>query len=512
LLQIKVYKSRIILYLPDLFNYAIFAISKGNHMGKDSLIKSTAGKSASKKKKSTAKKAASSKKASAKTKTNAASEIKPKDPTKPNTTKPDTKVTMKDLIFKQFDSQKPPTADIPASPDFSRMTAPPLIGSDDPQEVSRLRELLTRQYTMADIRAAAKEPEEIKAPADPEPVAEEPLAEPLPETPIAPEAQSTPPVSEPAAAQPTIISEADVAPSVSTVTTEAAAEPAPETSAPTPDASAPKVAAGAPSAGQTEAAQSGPSASEPPETKPGSSSPPPSGPNGGSEDPVMRAMKFGALALGLIAILIIWASYANSSRYYIQEERDGVTILRGMFSPTGTRTLVQLPKVTIDAPIQDVYTRKEVYPLVFAYYIANADGLLEKRGLPDFEAIQAYLVAAERFALNRDMRAQVSNRAENLQRMQLIHLAHVEISKGTEQALDAALQNLNQAKRLTSEPMQLEAIHQIENLVNERKAQLTPGAKPKPATEPTPATEPKPATEPPPATEPKPATEKAQER
>jgi hypothetical protein len=486
-------------------------------MGKDSLIKSTAGKSASKKKKSTAKKAASSKKASAISKTNAASEIKPKDPTIPNTTKPNTKVSMKDLIFKQFDSQKPPTAGIPASPDFSRMTAPPLIGSDDPQEVSRLGELLTRQYTMADIRAAAKEPEEIKAPADPEPMQPPPAQAPEsaatlsgqpsaetqiapsestaqavtgPQEPLAPEAQSAPPVSmEPAAAQTAIISEADVAPSVSTVPTGAAAEPTPETPASTPDASAPKVAAGAPSAGQTEPAQSGPSVSEAPATKPGSSPPPPSGPNGSSEDPVMRAMKFGALALGLIAILIIWASYANSSRYYIQEERDGVTILRGMFSPTGTRTLVHLPKVTIDAPIQDVYTRKEVYPLIFAYYIANADGLLEKRGLPDFEAIQAYLAAAERFALNRDMRAQVSSRAENLQRMQLIHLAHVEISKGTEQALDAALQNLNQAKRLTSEPMQLEAIHQIENLVNERKARLTPGAEPTPATEPIPATE-----------------------
>jgi hypothetical protein len=292
-----------------------------------------------------------------------------------------------------------------------------LIGS----RVSRLRELLTRQYTMADIRAAAKEPEDIKAPADPEPMQPPPVQAPEstttapgqevlppaetqiapsestaqavtePQVPIAPEAQIAPsvstvaeePLTEPLPETP-IISEADEAPSVSTATTEAAAEPTPETSTPTLDASAPKVAAGAPSAGQTEAAQSGPSVSEPPETKPGSSSPPPSGPNGGSEDPVMRAMKFGALALGLIAILIIWASYANSSRYYIQEERDGVTILRGMFSPTGTRTLVQLPKVTIDAPIQDVYTRKEVYPLVFAYYIANADGLLGKTRLARF--------------------------------------------------------------------------------------------------------------------------------
>lgn len=404
-------------------------------MGKDSLIKSTGTKSASKKKQTAAKKTASKKAAPAKSTKGTGTKAKS---SKSAPKKAVTKATIKDLIFKTFESNWPPAAAAPPAPDVTGRSAPPFINSDDPGEVQRLRALLFQRYSMAEIRAAAIPPEKRQPAAEPEPLPEA-IAEAAPVP--APEAPESP------------------APQPSAETTTDETTPDDETTGvePTPQAT---TAALPP---QREPVPEPPDRSPPPELPPAT--------NGSSDDPVLRAMKIGGAVLALVAALIIWASFANSVKYYAVAERDGVTVWRGAFSPTGKRVVAVLPNLQLEEPVQSVYNRKEIYPLVFQYYLDRANAEVEAAGLPDLDAVKGLLDQGEQYVLNREMGAAVQDRRNALRRIQLIHQAHVEISKGTAASLDAALGHLKQAQRLTDDSVQLEAIDRIVTLVDQRRAE-----------------------------------------
>lgn len=196
------------------------------------------------------------------------------------------------------------------------------------------------------------------------------------------------------------------------------------------------------------------------------------GANGSQTDPVVRAAIIGAAILALLAVLIIWASFANRAKYYIVPEGDGVAVWQGIFSPTGKRLLAVLPALQPAEPIKEVYARNEVYPLIYTHYLAGADALLQADGLPDYPTIEGHLKAAQRYAADPTARAAVRSRIDNLQRTRLIHQAHVEISKDTPESLAVALERLEQAQRVARDAVQLEAINQIVTLVNERRAEL----------------------------------------
>jgi colicin import membrane protein len=381
-------------------------------MGKDSLIKSTGNPSGTGKKKPAAGKKAAPKAAAAGTKKSGGAKTATAKAAAGN---PAAEVTLKDLIFKKFDSQKPPAAGPPPAVDLSAMTAPPFIDSDDPREVARLRALLFQRYSMSDVQAAAKAPAAAEPPPAPEPA----------------------PESAPASGPPP----------------EAAPAPGPAPAPEPPAAAAPEpTAAAAPE----------------PWSRTGSGN----GANGPQPDPVVRAARIGAAILALLAVLIIWSSFANRAKYYIVPEGDGIAVWQGIFSPTGKRLLAVLPALQPAEPLKEVYARNEVYPLIYTHYLASADALLQAGGLSDYPAIEGHLKAAQRYAADPTARAAVASRMDNLQRTRLIHQAHVEISKDTPESLAVALERLEQARRVAGDAVQLEAINQIVTLVNERRAEL----------------------------------------
>ncbi|MCJ8500518.1 hypothetical protein [Desulfatitalea alkaliphila] len=466
-------------------------------MGKDSLIKSTTAKSGAKKKKTTSKKTTAKKSAPAKSKTKKSAAAAGKKTTKAAAKKTTAKTTVKDLLFKQFDSRFTPAAGGPPTADRSAMSAPPLITADDPAEVQRLRGLLDRRFSMAEIKAAAKEPPPVeKKPAAPEPDVPEPPVTASTEVPAG--EQETAPPDPPEAAKPVEQPAAPIAtpapPEAKAPVSEAgsAEDPPPvaeevsaqtPTPVPEPPAATSAAAASVPTAPAEEppkpAVATAPAAEqvyqsmeEPAVQSRNMSSGAPPAADESTSDPVMRAMKIGIAALCVVVLFILWASFANSKRYYISEDRHGMTILQGAFSPTGKRVLAVLPGRQPADPVQAVYSRKEVFPLIFQFHLDQADAKLAETGLPDFDTIQTRLDLADAFALDKGMRASVTQRRNHLQRTQLIHQAHVEISKDTLPAMSTALQQLRQAQRLAADPVQLEAINQMITLVNERRAGL----------------------------------------
>jgi len=122
-------------------------------MGKDSLIKSTAKKKSVAKKKSAASKKSAAKPKAAKKKTAAKkkSTAKPKATKKKSAAKKKSvqkKITIKDLLKKQYDAWKPDLVYSvnQSGQDSENYTAPPFVSTSDPQETDRIKKLLFKKF------------------------------------------------------------------------------------------------------------------------------------------------------------------------------------------------------------------------------------------------------------------------------------------------------------------------------------------------------------------------------
>jgi colicin import membrane protein len=431
-------------------------------MGKKSLIKSTAKKKAGE----TATKKAAAKttkkttaKSAKKTTGKSASKAKAGKTTKKPATKAQKaakkKLSVKELTFLKFEPVGPVAAKLAApQPAAAAPTAPPLITTQDAGEADRLRTLLAKKFNMAEITAAAKAPEEKPAApaapevtpaaevAPPEPEHEEPPAtEPVETTPPEPKAQEVPeeaPDAEPAAPA-----------------------PQPRTAAPKQDLKPAQVVRKKITIPQPAPA---------PEPEPaGIQAPTASAEQPTHADPVTRTAKIAVAAAALIIILLLAVSANNSGKFYIKPIDNAIEIWKGNFSPKDKSFYMVLHGVQAPEPLKSVYSKEEIYPLIFKYYIDKSDTLLDVEGLPDFEGIKKYLHEAQDFAITSEMKTAVKDRLNTIDRMVLLYKADVAISRNTEDSLESAIEILDDAGKLTSSTVQEEEIAQK---LNTAKAKL----------------------------------------
>jgi len=201
-------------------------------------------------------------------------------------------------------------------------------------------------------------------------------------------------------------------------------------------------------------------------------------------DPLKKIIRYlGACFIVLIG-LMIFTSYQNMGKYFITSRHGAVEIWKGKFSPKGRERLVIMPGVLPPEQIKSFYTREEVFPLAFQYYIAKADALREVPGLPDFVGIKAYLNRALSFATTDALRHIAIDRINHIDLMILIYKADVAASKGTVTGLDSAIKYLYQASALGPDDIQAKLINQKLESIQKLKAALNP-KQPKSAPHPT---------------------------
>jgi len=436
-------------------------ISKRFFMGKNSLVQSTTKGKKKAAKKKTAKKSA----AKAAPKAKAAAKAKPAPKPKPAAKakpapkpKPAAKaapapkkkaVSLKDLLKKKFPAWKPEKL-YTAGPDkagLKDVTAPPFFSGTEAEQ-KRIRELLMKKYDMAEIKAVGEKAAAEKAAAE-KAAAEKAAAE------------------------------------------KAAAEKAAAEKAAAEKAAAEKAAA------EKAAAESKVSVSyEPPDS--GDTLPP---------DPMDRAMKYMAAALAVLIALIVGSSMINQGKYYIQSTDGALKIYQGRFAPMGEKLLIALPGVQAPAKIKHVYSKTDVYPLIFNYYVDKADTLLTVPGLPDFQGIKTYIKKARPYALTPKAKDIVYSHLNNIDLMILLYKADVSAGKDTIADLKEAKGFLTEASRLDIDKMKMNLVHQkidavdkdIASLQAEQKAAASPPAAPAKteAAAPAPKTETKSAAHPP---------------
>lgn len=394
-------------------------------MGKDSLLKSTSKKKSKAKKDAEAKKVKKAAKATSKTtvkpspkaKTTKAKKAAPKKaavnkPSAPKTKKSTAKakpkkVTVQELIARKFEVRTPDKlfSVQPADRSKAVKSAPPIIAASDPAEAARLKELLLKKFDWTQLKAAAEKASAEKA------------------------------ATEKAA------------------TEKAAAEKASAEKAATEKAAAQKAAA---EKADAEKAAAEKAAEAEPEASIGFQPPADSTPS----DPTDKMMKYGIAGFILLVLLVIGASAMNTGNYYIKPIDGATEIWQGKFAPKGDRLLISLPGLVYTDPVQESYSKEDVFPLIFSYFIEKADTLLDVPGLPDFEGVKAYLNQALAYATTEKLAANARGRLDTIQLMVLLYKADVAVSKDTIEGLESALRLLKEASGLDADALQKERIIQ----------------------------------------------------
>lgn len=182
-------------------------------------------------------------------------------------------------------------------------------------------------------------------------------------------------------------------------------------------------------------------------------------------DPMGRATIYLVAVLVVLFSLVIGASMINNNTYYIDAKEGALEIWQGSFSPIGEELLISLPGVPSPEKKKDSYSKSDVFPIIFNYYVEKSDTLLEVSGMPDFEGIKADLNKALPYAITSAHAKAVSTRLNAIEGMILQYKADVAASRGTISDLETAKGYLTEAARLD-----LDDLHA--NLINQKIASI----------------------------------------
>ena len=183
----------------------------------------------------------------------------------------------------------------------------------------------------------------------------------------------------------------------------------------------------------------------------------------------------------ILTVLVIYSSFSNSKNYYIKATDGAVEIWQGRFAPMSQKLLVTLPGAQAPQSIKDVYSKEEIFPLIFNYYINRADALLDIPGMPDFDGIKFYLNKAISFGISDDLRKKAYVRLNSIDMMTLQYKADVAASKETIDGFKTALEYLNKAALLDLNADQSKLINQKIESIKTKITESKPSSSKTPA-------------------------------
>jgi hypothetical protein len=190
--------------------------------------------------------------------------------------------------------------------------------------------------------------------------------------------------------------------------------------------------------------------------------------------PAKKIILYLGICLMVLMGLTILTSYQNMNKYFIASRHGAVEIWKGKFSPNDRKRIVIMPGMQPPEQTKAFYTKEEVFPLAFQYYIQKADALMEVPGMPDFVGIKSYLNRALSYATTDALRNTAKARINNIDLMILLYKADVAAGKGTLAGLDAATKYLDQASALDPDEIEAKLIRQKLESIQKLKEALSP--------------------------------------
>lgn len=216
---------------------------------------------------------------------------------------------------------------------------------------------------------------------------------------------------------------------------------------------------------------------------------PPPPPAEAESDPLKTFGIYAGVVFLILIVLIVGTSMQNARKYYVVSENGAVEIWKGKFSPMGRERLLVMPGSQPLDTQKDVYTKQDVYPLIFQYHLNKADALMDVSGSPNFEDIKNYLNRALQYATTAEMRSQARARIQTIDRLTLLYKADVAAGRGTPEGYRSALAFLQQAQaldpdefeanliqeKIQSVEKQIQALDQKESAAKDEPAELEAG-------------------------------------
>ena len=192
---------------------------------------------------------------------------------------------------------------------------------------------------------------------------------------------------------------------------------------------------------------------------------------------MQKSIKYIIPFFVILTVLVIYSSFSNSKNYYIKATDGAVEIWQGRFAPMSQKLLVTLPGAQAPQSIKEVYSKEEVFPLIFNYYINRADAILDIPGMPDFDGIKFYLNKAISFGTTDDLRKKAYGRLNSIDMMILQYRADVAASKETIDGFKTALKYLKKAALLDLDADQKKLIKQKIESIQAKIAKSIAGPK-----------------------------------
>jgi len=189
-------------------------------------------------------------------------------------------------------------------------------------------------------------------------------------------------------------------------------------------------------------------------------------------DPMDKTIKIAAGCLAFLVLILVGASLCNTQKFYIKTVKNGIEIWQGCFSPKGEKQLASLAGIKMPAKVQKVYSKKDVYPLIFNYFLNKADALLYAPGIPDFAGIRCYIDLAQPYAATQELRDAANLRLNSMAQTLLIYKADIAVSRGNIADLESAVIFLSKANFLNLDKVQAESLNKKLKAVTWRLEQL----------------------------------------
>lgn len=118
---------------------------------------------------------------------------------------------------------------------------------------------------------------------------------------------------------------------------------------------------------------------------------------------------------GFLVIILVAASISNTGNFYLKNSKDGLMVYQGKFAPKGQFHLMTLPEIYAPSDIKKgSYEKKEVYSLIYSFYMDKVKELAKSKGTPDFEEIAKNLEKALAFAPSLEQKKLVREQIQSL--------------------------------------------------------------------------------------------------
>jgi transposase-like protein/DNA-directed RNA polymerase subunit F len=204
----------------------------------------------------------------------------------------------------------------------------------------------------------------------------------------------------------------------------------------------------------TKAAAKAPeSVSEPPSAP--SPTPPP-------EEPMDKTLRYAILGFGAVIAILLLASLSNSNNFYFKQNDQMVELWQGRFAPMGEHLVSSFSdaKIFESVPEKDVYSRKQAYGILSAYFVKRADEILRTAETPDVKTVKSYLNQASGYAQSESEKQAIRMRLNSIEFLILMSRADLALNKGTPSEFEAARKYLSQAIPLASTDLQKDVLMQ----------------------------------------------------